>query len=115
MMHRIRLVAAALAAATALALPAIASSHIERPAYWPDPAPDASVSPSAGGKVPHARSLGSALDQSAPGDTRVVCHRGSLNRAIHSIDAAETHGYKLRPTLPRRKHERGQGLIGCAR
>jgi len=25
--------------------PAIASSHIERPAYWPDPAPDCSVKP----------------------------------------------------------------------
>jgi hypothetical protein len=102
-MHRIRFAAPALAAATALALPAIASSHIERPAYWPDPAPDASISPAAGGEVPHARSLGSALDESAPGDTRVVCHQGSLNRALHSIDAAETQGFKLRPTLPRRK------------
>ena len=30
-----------------LAIPAAALAHIERPAYWPDPAPDTSVNPAA--------------------------------------------------------------------
>ena len=34
-----------------------ASAHLERPSYWPNPAPDTSVTPAAGGGVPDARSL----------------------------------------------------------
>ena len=51
----------ALATTVALfaALPALA--HLERTAYWPDPAADTSVSPAAGGTVPTARSLESAV------------------------------------------------------
>src|SRR4051794_22579507 len=86
----------------ALAIPAAALAHVERPAYWPDPAPDTSVNPAAGGKVPKARSLASALDGSQPGDTRVVCKQSSLHRALSSIRAVETKGYKLRPTMRRR-------------
>ena len=33
-----------------LGLPSLASAHLERPSYWPDPAPDTSVSPPAGGR-----------------------------------------------------------------
>ena len=40
-----------------LALPAAAVAHLERPSYWPDPAPDTSIKPAAGGKVPELRSL----------------------------------------------------------
>ena len=36
-------VAAAAALICALAWPALASAHIERASYWPDPAPDCSV------------------------------------------------------------------------
>jgi hypothetical protein len=43
-----------------LLVPQVALSHIERNSYWPDPAPDTSVKPAAGGKVPKARSLSSA-------------------------------------------------------
>src|SRR5829696_654713 len=50
-----------------------ATAHIERPSYWPDPAPDFSVKPPAGGGVPKARSLHSALSRKRPGRTRVVC------------------------------------------
>lgn len=90
-------------AAGALACPALASAHIERAGYWPDPAPDPDVHPAAGGKVPDARSLRSALDESQPGETRVVCHAGSLERALSSIHEAETNGLRLRPTLSRRE------------
>ena len=51
-----------------LAMPALALAHPERPSYWPDPAPDAAVSPAAGGKVPQARSLASAVTGAGPGD-----------------------------------------------
>ena len=33
----------------ALLMPALASAHVERASYWPDPAPDCSVKPCAGG------------------------------------------------------------------
>jgi Right handed beta helix region len=56
-----------------LATATAASAHLERPSYWPDPKPDTSVSPAAGGKVPTARGLYSALRKAPPGTTRVVC------------------------------------------
>ncbi len=65
-----------LTAAIALAA-SQAAAHVERASYWPDPAPDNSVNPPAGGKVPDARDLYTALDESKPGTTRVVC-QGSV-------------------------------------
>src|SRR5688572_9973603 len=65
----------------ALALPAVASAHLERPSYWPDPTPDTEVSPPAGGEVPKARSLGSAVTGDGPGKVRVVCQGNSLELA----------------------------------
>ena len=44
-----------------------ASAHLERPSYWPDPTPDTSVTPPAGGEVPKARSLASAVTGQGPG------------------------------------------------
>jgi hypothetical protein len=92
-------IAAAMVVA-ALLMPAFATAHIERASYWPDPAPDTSVSPPAGGAIPAARSLYSALDTSQPGDTRVVCQPGSLKRLDASLAVAKTTGYILRPSLP---------------
>ena len=70
------LVAAMLAV---FAVPVIAYGHIERASYWPDPAPDCSVTPCTGGAVPKARTLASALNAKLPGSTRVVCKPDSLN------------------------------------
>jgi hypothetical protein len=89
------LVAAALLAVLALA--AVASGHIERASYWPDPAADTSVSPSAGGRVPLMRTLKSSLDDSLPGQTRVVCQSDSLQRLGASLHNAYLHGYDIRP------------------
>jgi hypothetical protein len=82
----------------ALLAPAGASAHVERSAYWPDPAPDCSVSPCAGGAVPQARTLKSALRRKAAGDTRVVCQDDSLDRLKAAIAKAREHGYDVRPT-----------------
>ena len=86
----------------ALALPALATAHLERPSYWPDPRPDRSVTPAAGGEVPDARSLGSAVTGAGPGQVRVVCkgHDGarSLKRLRHSVDNAQDRGFRLRPS-----------------
>jgi hypothetical protein len=79
-----------------IALPALALAHIERASYWPDPAPDTSVSPAAGGAVPAVRSLFTALDTKPPGDTRVVCQPDSLQRLDASLASAQTAGYTLR-------------------
>ena len=88
-----------------MGLPAVASAHRERPSYWPDPAPDTSVSPPAGGKVPKARSLASAVTGAGPGEVRVVCKgpeaAASLKLAKRSIRQAKKNGFRLRPSQPR--------------
>jgi hypothetical protein len=100
-----------------LAVPVGASAHLERPSYWPDPRPDRSISPAAGGGVPKARSLVSAVDlaqfQPRPPaytgqvrrrpreQVRVVCKRNSLGLAMRSIRQARRQGYRLRPSQPR--------------
>ncbi len=95
-----------------LALPAAALAHLERPSYWPDPAPDKSVKPAAGGKVPKLRSLESAVTGKGAGDVRVVCQgkngRASLRALDKSIAAALRHGYRLRPSQPKLKLTRKQ-------
>jgi len=80
-------------------VPAAAQAHVERPSYFPFPQPDCSVTPCAGGKVPTERSLASALDDSKPGRTRVVCQADSLDRLKESVAAARTSGYYDRPTV----------------
>lgn len=61
------------ALAVLLGVVAPAGAHVERPSYWPDPKPDTGLSPAAGGGVPEARDLYTALSAKEPGDTRVVC------------------------------------------
>ncbi len=67
------LIVTALLGLAALVGATSAGAHLERPSYWPNPAADTSISPPAGGGVPKARSLHSALDKSRPGRTRVAC------------------------------------------
>ena len=115
---RRRLLGIALALGLLVALPALALAHVERASYWPDPAPDTSIHPSAGGSVPAVRKLYSALKKKAPGTSRVVCARvpskklrkhGSVkklskNPSIKALKkdlrSARRHGYKLRETQP---------------
>lgn len=92
-----------IALALGMVLPGVASAHVERAAYWPDPARDCSISPCAGGEVPRARSLASALDPAALGQTRVVCQSDSMQRLRDSVERARTRGYKLRPSQPRER------------
>ena len=88
-----------------LVLPAAAIAHLERPSYWPDPAPDKSISPPAGGEVPNPRTLASALDASRPGETLVVCKgkngKESLERLGRSVRTVTSDGYRLRPSAPK--------------
>ena len=93
----------------AIALPATALAHLERPSYWPDPAADTSVTPSAGGGVPKPRSLASAVSAKRPksgteGETLVVCRGAkgatSLKLAQRSIRRARNKGFRLRPSQP---------------
>jgi hypothetical protein len=103
-------VAAAVATIIALVVPTVASAHIERASYWPDPTPDCSVNPCAGGQVPTARSLASAVATGGPGVTRVVCQPDSMTRLKASLVAARKTGYVLRPTQPRVKITTAEGL-----
>ena len=102
-MKRRGIAAAAVAATMGLIASVSALAHIERPAYWPNPGADCRVTPCAGGKVPKFRSLASALKKSKKSNTRVVCQRGSLKRALASIKTARTKGFKIRPTQHTRK------------
>ena len=105
--RRLWLLLMAGAVAAMLAVPAIAGAHLERPSYWPDPAPDNSVTPPAGGKVPKARSLASAVTGAGPGEVRVVCQGKNGARSLRlvrtSIRKAQKRGFRLRPSQPLRK------------
>lgn len=83
----------------ALALPTGAQAHIERSSYWPDPAADTSVNPPAGGEVPAARSLASALTNLTPAQLR--CYRKHLGKRGRQRCAAQTR---------RRRQRRGRPL-----
>ena len=96
MSPRSRLALALLCTTGFVAAPAAA--HVERPAYWPDPAVDNSVAGGTGGKVPTLRSLSSALIRSRPGDTRVVCQSDSLAQLQTSMNRARANGYAVRPS-----------------
>src|SRR5215218_8631790 len=102
MPHMNRVVILVVLAIAVFGFTASASAHVERPAYWPDPAPDTSIKPATGGKVPKSRPLITSLKRSAPGDTRVVCQRGSMNRLKRSVRAARKNGYLIRPSERRR-------------
>ena len=105
-------------AAVMLVLPAFALAHLERPSYWPDPRPDNSVSPPAGGKVPQARSLKSAASGAGRGDVLVVCkgNRGARSLALlrASVRKARKGGFRLRPSQPKLKlsKRQAQRLLG---
>jgi hypothetical protein len=110
---RKRLVIAACSIAALALVPAVAIAHIERASYWPDPAPDTSVSPPAGGAVPDARSLYTALDQAQPGDTRVVCQGQAVPyRADQDVSHARVDKLKakLRKARKANKEEKARRL-----
>jgi hypothetical protein len=110
-----------------LTLAATAWAHVERPAYFPDPAPDTSVNPPAGGGVPVHRTLASGQPRTklarlilkatrshfkagraykakaGAGNVRVVCLPDSLIAARQAIDRAHRDGYRYRPTEALRK------------
>ncbi|WP_310964801.1 right-handed parallel beta-helix repeat-containing protein [Nocardioides terrisoli] len=87
-----------LAFAVVLLVPVAAHAHIERPSYWPDPKPDCTVTPCAGGRVPATRSLASALTRHRHTTVRVVCKPDSMTRLRRSVRHARAHGYAIRPT-----------------
>ena len=100
-----RMAAVAVVAVAVAVTVSTALAHVERASYWPDPKPDKSVRPAAGGKVPKARSLYTALRRKAVGDTRVVCQNSSISRLRNAIYNARTKGYKLRPVGAQALHQ----------
>jgi hypothetical protein len=94
------LAVAALVSFAVVMVPALALAHIERASYWPDPGPDTSVNPPAGGSVPAVRDLYSALKKNKPGTTRVVCQPDSMQRLDADLATAQTTGYRIRPSQP---------------
>ena len=102
-----------------VSLPAGAAAHLERPSYWPDPGPDTAVNPPAGGEVPKARTLASAVSGKGPGDVHVVCEgsdgRRSLELLRRSLRAATTRGFQIRPSqgtkvLPQGRAKKLRGM-----
>ena len=82
-----------------LVMPAFAFAHLERPSYWPDPAPDNSISPAAGGEVPEQKSLGSALKEGRKG-LFVACKgrggRQSMGLVRRFVKSAHKKGFRVR-------------------
>jgi hypothetical protein len=125
--HRRRiLIVAGAVALVAVLVPAFAIAHIERASYWPDPAPDTSVKPAAGGAVPAVRKVFSALDKKKPGKTLVVCGKPlgkqarkhaskkklSKNKNIRRVDKdikKARKGYKIQPSQPAIKLTKKKG------
>jgi hypothetical protein len=95
-------IVAAGAVSLAILVPATAWAHVERSTFWPDPAPDTSVKPAAGGEVPDYRPLKTALNKKKPGDTRIVCQDDSLSLAKQAIRKGRK-GYNFRPTEDKRR------------
>ena len=95
-----------IAAVGCLLVAAPASAHVERASYWPDPQPDCSISPCAGGQVPTPRTLASAVSDAS---TKVVCQPDSMSRLAQSISAAQSTGYVVRPTQARQKISAADG------
>jgi hypothetical protein len=113
-------------ATVAVVVPALALAHVERASYWPNPAPDGSVHPAAGGSVPAVRKLFSALDKKKPGTTRVVCEKPlpkkkakhasakklgknpSMKALNKDLKHARKKGYQLRPSQPAKKISKKQ-------
>ena len=90
------LVAFAASVVIGLAVVVAASAHIERASYWPDPAPDNSVSPPAGGKVPAVRTLGFALNKRRRSKLKVVCQgrvpsQRRVKKARRKLRSARRH------------------------
>ncbi len=110
---RARLWTGACVAMTALVVPSLALAHRERPSYFPDPRPDRSVTPAAGGEVPKIRSLASAVTGFGPGEVRVVCKGtgGSVSMGIvrRTVAQAVAHGYRLRPSQPKIQMSAAEG------
>ena len=92
--------------------PALSLAHPERPSYWPNPRPDTSVSPPAGGEVPQARTLVSAVTGKGPGDVNVVCKGETGQKSMALLDASLQHaqrvGFRLRPSQPKTFYTAGE-------
>ena len=101
---RTAIVAAGLAVAT-LTASGTALAHVERSTFWPNPAPDRSVKPAAGGEVPEYRPPASALKRKPPGETRIVCQEDSLRLAKQAIRRGRK-GFKVRPSEDKRRLKR---------
>src|SRR3954454_21565591 len=98
--------------------PPVPFAPTKRASYWPDPGPDTSVKPAAGGSVPAVRKVFSALKTKKPGKTRVVCAQVpskklkkhgttkqlSKNKSMKALNKdlkkAQKKGYTLRPSQP---------------
>jgi hypothetical protein len=80
-------------------LAASAFAHVKRTTYSPNPAPETSATPAAGGTVPKVRSLASALKKPV-GQTRVMCKKVSMKRVRRRGDlpSARRLGVSLSPT-----------------
>jgi hypothetical protein len=100
------------AIACMLLVPAMALGHLERPSYWPDPQPEKVEGISVGGKVPEAKSLGSALKAKGKSELHVVCQgkngKESLSLLEKSIDDARKNGWVLRPSQGEEKLSKKQ-------
>src|SRR6266545_2768514 len=99
--HRRGTVVIAIAiAAIAVLLPAFALAHIERASYWPNPGPDTSVKPAAGGSVPAVRKDMPSKKVRKHGSIKSLSKNPSIKALNKDLKTARKQGYKLRASQP---------------
>src|SRR5215213_349572 len=89
-----------------LLIPALALAHLERSFFWDTATAEKVDGKNAGGAVPKAQSLASALKAKGKSELHVVCQgkkgKKSLGLLADSIKDAKK-GWQLRPSLPAKK------------
>ena len=96
-------------AACVLALPALAAAHLERPSYWPDPAPDTSVSPAGRRRGARRRARSRRRSAARARATSSSSARATTARSrsplleVDRCRQATTKGFQLRPSQPTTK------------
>ena len=99
---------AATVAAVMLGLPALAVAHLERPSYWPDPAPDTTVTPRGRRRGAAGALAGLGAERRRPGRRAGRLQGQPAGRSRWPTCARRcarpsAKGYRLRPSQPKIK------------
>ncbi len=88
----------------AVAVPTVASAHLERPSYWPDPTVDQAGGEPTGGKVPEGPLARLRRHRQGPGQRARRLSRATPSTSPRTRSRARrSNGFRLRPSQPKKK------------